>query len=434
MSPTVTTPKPSAAPDLPAEPPPPATPGPLRNGNPRGNPNLAPRCGAKNRAGNPCCAPAMANGRCRLHGGKCTGPRTAKGKADFKAAHTKHGRTTAPKRAASLYTRTLNVRSRLTQEAHRLSAHLPPDMAARLAKGPEELWPPVHLTNQPYVTNPESAWLSAKSLTTAARAHAAPKRSAAPTPHGLAAERLAARAEKAAMAPWRQAIAAARAAKCADRAAKREVKREAKAARRQVRATRTAARPTQSAPRAPAADRQTRTAHPNAPPVPPNAPPTLIVPYTGDSLLERELAARAAGLRAQANRSLQAAPTPGPTAPFKPSRIDPLNREPAAKSANAPFKPFRIDPLNREPAAKPDSTAPFKPFRIDPLNREPSAKPGSIAPFKPSRIDPLNREQRAEPPLTSPTPTNDQTPPAPLNRAARRHLKYLQRRRDRAAR
>ena len=84
------------------DPPPPATPGPLRNGNPRGNPNLAPRCGAKNRAGNPCCAPAMANGRCRLHGGKCTGPRTEKGKADFKAAHTKHGRYTAPKRAANL--------------------------------------------------------------------------------------------------------------------------------------------------------------------------------------------------------------------------------------------------------------------------------------------------------------------------------------------
>jgi len=89
--------------------------------------------------------------------------------------------------------------------------------------------------------------------------------------------------------------------------------------------------------------------------------------------------------------------------------------------------------LNREPAAK-SATAPFKPFRIDPLNREPTAKPGSIAPFKPSRIDPLNREQPIEPPLTRPTPTNDQSPPAPLNRAARHRLKYLQRRRDRAAR
>ena len=380
---------------------PPATRGPLRNGNPRGNPNLAPRCGAKNRAGHPCCAPAMPNGRCRLHGGKCTGPRTEKGKAAFKAAHTKHGRYTAPKRAANLYARTLNVRGRLTREAQRLSAHLPPDMATRLAQGPAELWPPVHPTNQPYVTNPESAWLSAKSLLTAARFRTAPRGSATPKPHGPAAERLAARAEKAAMAPWRQAIAAAQAAKRAVRAAKREAKREAKATRRQARAARTAARPIQPAPRAPAADRQTRT-----------APPAPIVPYIGASLLERELAARAAGLRTQTNRSPQGTPKPAPTAPLKPFRTDPLIREPAAKSA----------------------TAPFKPFRIDPLNREPTAKPGSTAPFKPSRTDPLNRGQPIEPPLTRPTPTNDQSPPAPLNRAARHRLKYLQHRRDRAAR
>ncbi len=29
----------------------------------------APRCGAKTRAGSPCQAPAMPNGRCRMHGG-----------------------------------------------------------------------------------------------------------------------------------------------------------------------------------------------------------------------------------------------------------------------------------------------------------------------------------------------------------------------------
>jgi len=32
------------------------------------------RCGAKTRAGNPCKNYAMANGRCRMHGGKSTGP------------------------------------------------------------------------------------------------------------------------------------------------------------------------------------------------------------------------------------------------------------------------------------------------------------------------------------------------------------------------
>ena len=67
--------------------------GPLRNGNHRGNPNLAPRCGAKARTtgGNPCQAPAMKNGRCRMHGGKSTGPTTPDGLARLAAARTKHG-------------------------------------------------------------------------------------------------------------------------------------------------------------------------------------------------------------------------------------------------------------------------------------------------------------------------------------------------------
>ena len=65
--------------------------GPLRNGNPRGNPNLAPRCGARTRAGCPCQAPAMRNGRCRMHGGAATGARTADGIARIRAATTTHG-------------------------------------------------------------------------------------------------------------------------------------------------------------------------------------------------------------------------------------------------------------------------------------------------------------------------------------------------------
>src|SRR5208282_3786698 len=67
--------------------------GPLRNGNPRGNPNLAPRCGAKARTtGCACRAPAMANGRCWSHGGKSTGPRTPEGLANLAAANTAHGK------------------------------------------------------------------------------------------------------------------------------------------------------------------------------------------------------------------------------------------------------------------------------------------------------------------------------------------------------
>ena len=33
----------------------------------------SPRCGARTRKGNPCRLPAMANGRCRMHGGKSPG-------------------------------------------------------------------------------------------------------------------------------------------------------------------------------------------------------------------------------------------------------------------------------------------------------------------------------------------------------------------------
>jgi hypothetical protein len=51
----------------------------------------------------------------------------------------------------------------------------------------------------------------------------------------------------------------------------------------------------------------------------------------------------AAGLRAPANRPPQEAPTPGPTVPFKPSRIDPLNREPRACPNADPRPVHRIN-------------------------------------------------------------------------------------------
>lgn len=50
----------------------------LRHGNRAGDYRLAPRCGAKTRAGHTCRQPAMANGRCRLHGGKSIGPRSSR--------------------------------------------------------------------------------------------------------------------------------------------------------------------------------------------------------------------------------------------------------------------------------------------------------------------------------------------------------------------
>ena len=63
----------------------------LKNGSPSGDPSAAPRCGAKTRRGTRCEAPGMANGRCRMHGGKSTGPRTAEGLERCRTANWKHG-------------------------------------------------------------------------------------------------------------------------------------------------------------------------------------------------------------------------------------------------------------------------------------------------------------------------------------------------------
>src|SRR5262249_36705891 len=54
--------------------------------------NAAPRCGARSkRTGKPCRGAAMPNGRCRLHGGKSTGPRTREGLERSRRANWKHG-------------------------------------------------------------------------------------------------------------------------------------------------------------------------------------------------------------------------------------------------------------------------------------------------------------------------------------------------------
>ena len=50
-------------------------------------------CGAKARTigHRPCRQPAMANGRCRFHGGKSTGPKTKEGVHRIIATNWKHG-------------------------------------------------------------------------------------------------------------------------------------------------------------------------------------------------------------------------------------------------------------------------------------------------------------------------------------------------------
>ena len=56
------------------------------------------RCGAKTRKGTPCQRPAnKKNGRCRLHGGASSGPRTEVGRARISAANLRHGKYTKDK-------------------------------------------------------------------------------------------------------------------------------------------------------------------------------------------------------------------------------------------------------------------------------------------------------------------------------------------------
>src|SRR3954466_9860006 len=52
--------------------------------------NALPRCGARRRDGEPCRGAAMPNGRCRMHGGPSTGPRTVEGLARSGRAGWKH--------------------------------------------------------------------------------------------------------------------------------------------------------------------------------------------------------------------------------------------------------------------------------------------------------------------------------------------------------
>jgi hypothetical protein len=145
----------------------------------RGNPNLAlaPRCGARTRAGCPCRSPAISGKqRCRMHGGRSTGPRTAEGRARIAAARTTHGRYGARWRAHNRRILSIARRGRVFRAALQYLERLPPDLAARFAQNPPELRMP------PYTTGG----------TTAAQ------------------DRAMQRAEAEALAPWKQAIALAR--------------------------------------------------------------------------------------------------------------------------------------------------------------------------------------------------------------------------------
>jgi hypothetical protein len=169
-----------AAPDLPSVSPATAK----RRGNPKIA--LAPRCGARTRAGCPCRAPAIrGKQRCRMHGGRSTGPRTEAGMARLRVARTVHGDYGGTARARKRYVLTSVRRMAVLCAAILCREHLPAAFVGRMARTPPELVLP------------------------------------APCPAGLtltpAQDRAVLRAEAEALAPWRWAIAVARAAKRAAR-------------------------------------------------------------------------------------------------------------------------------------------------------------------------------------------------------------------------
>ena len=189
----------------------PPDPGPPRSGHPRGNPNLAPRCGAKARTtGCRCRAPAMPNGRCRMHGGKSTGPRTPKGFADLAEARTKHGLYTAAARATYCYRRKLATRTRTVVAVLQLRACLPSELEARIAQGPYELVPPPRPDAAPVAGNQDNTPCNVARTAPARDANGRFLARARPAPTGRQAEREAARQERAMLAPWRAGIKRAR--------------------------------------------------------------------------------------------------------------------------------------------------------------------------------------------------------------------------------
>jgi hypothetical protein len=54
----------------------------------------------------------MPNGRCRLHGGRSTGPKTAEGLERLRAARTTHGRYSAENRQVAAMIRALKAEAK----------------------------------------------------------------------------------------------------------------------------------------------------------------------------------------------------------------------------------------------------------------------------------------------------------------------------------
>jgi hypothetical protein len=341
-----------------------------------------------------------------MHGGRSPGPRTPEGRIRVRDARTIHGDYGASTRAKNRFRITLLRLTRVDIALELYKAHLPPAFAARARGYPPELMPP-------------------------------------PRPNGgiTAAENRAMRhAAAASLAPWRAAIAEARTAYRADRAA-------AVAARPAT----TQTKPNAAKPNTPARPRRCR-----APPASPLE--TLLARLAAN----RHAPDRTADASGGAPRAMPSPHLPEPPAPehaTAPPAVASLGLpEPLApERARDAHTAARHAPSGHAPSlglseplapVKPRSPTPPHPaiasllaeLAEDPhaLDRAAAALP-TAARDAPSRGRSETRRSEpdapvaARPPRTEPL-APDPAPPAPLNRAARRRLKYLQKRRDRAAR
>jgi hypothetical protein len=115
--------------------------GQLRHGNPSGDFRAAPRCGARTRSGGCCRQPAMKNGRCRMHGGLSTGPRTPEGLRRSRHCRYIHGFRSQP--VLTFRRRCVHVARDLTRltAACRLALRGTDSLLRAAGEGSARAWP-----------------------------------------------------------------------------------------------------------------------------------------------------------------------------------------------------------------------------------------------------------------------------------------------------
>jgi len=274
----------------------------------RGNPNLAliPRCGARTRAGCPCRAPAIHGKlRCRMHGGRSTGPRTPEGRARIAAAHTIHGDYGAEARAFNRHHVTFLRRGSVRYYAVMYCDRLPTELAARMAPiAPELLWQ-VRPTRG--ITRAE--------------------------------DRAMLQAETEALAPWKQAIALARQARCAGRTAQAAPRAASTAAQAKPLAPELVAG---AAATAPAATPIAAASAPSEPLAPIRPSPARTAPAPARLAAQPNSLApeRAAGSVTTAPAATPIAPASARSEPLAPIRRAPARTTPAPARLAAQPKPF----------------------------------------------------------------------------------------------